>query len=86
MSVAGIQGAEKLLKDIKKKIANWNERSQFTLKGIHNLSRADLDSLEMYANFYIRSGGYGFPGLMEPMGSTKEILEKYGMQTETYSW
>lgn len=86
MANNNIKNAEKLIKDIEKKILNWNERSQFRLKGIGNLSRADLDSLELYANTYIRSGGYGFPGLMKPMGSIAEVLEKYGITAHEYSY
>lgn len=85
--MANIKGAEKLLRDIEKKILNWNERSMFRLKGVGNLSRADLDSLELYAQTYIRSGGYGFPGLMEPRGSIKEVLDKYGVtSSHAYSF
>jgi len=80
-----IKNAQKLIQDIEKKISNWNERSQFRLKGVGNLSRSDLDDLELYANTYIHSGGYGFPGLMKPLGSIAEVLEKYGIITQEFS-
>ena len=74
-----VKGAEKLLKDINKKIAKWNERSQFTIKGVKNLSMSDLGTLQLYAETYIRSNGYGFPGLMKPMGDIAKVLESYGL-------
>lgn len=74
--MANVNAAQTLIKDIEGKIKKWNERSQFTLKGVKNLSRADMDMLEMYANHYIQNGG-NFYGLMEPMGEMKEVFEKY---------
>ena len=76
--MANTKAAEKLIKDIEAKILKWNERSQFTLKGVKNLSRMDMDMIEMYAKAYIRNGGE-FHGLMEPMGEMKEVFEKYKM-------
>ncbi len=71
------KNAEKLLSDIQKKIQNWNERSSFTLKGVKNLSMADLETLELYADTYIRTGG--FYGLMEPRGAIAQVLVKYNI-------
>ncbi|MFW6015515.1 MAG: hypothetical protein ACOCRK_03695 [bacterium] len=77
-----IKGANKLLKDIKKKKDNWNERSCFTIKGVKNLSVADLDTLELYATVFLQNGGYNFYGLMKPLGSVKEVLDKYNVTEE----
>jgi len=71
------KNAEKLLSDIQKKIQNWNERSSFTLKGVKKLSMADLETLELYADTYIRTGG--FYGLMEPRGAIAQVLAKYNI-------
>lgn len=80
------KNAEKLIKDIDKKIRNWDERSQFKIKGVSNLSRADLDQMKLYAEFFIRNGG-SFSGLMKPMGSLKEVLDAYGITEEfSYDW
>lgn len=68
--------AQKLIQDIDKKIYNWNERSMFTIKGVKNLSRADMDIMKMYAEHFIRQGG-NFYGLMDPMGSMEEVMAKY---------
>lgn len=62
---------EKLLKDVEKAFNKWDERSQFVLKGVRNLSVSDLDTLELYAE----TGGHG---LMKPHGYVGEVLAKYG--------
>lgn len=72
-----IKNAKKLIDDINKKIENWNERSAFTLKGVKNLSFADLDSLRFYALTFINKGS--FSGLMEPRGAIAEVLAKYNI-------
>ena len=71
------KAALKLLSDIKKKLDKWNERSSFTLKGVKNLSMSDLDTLQLYANTLLDYGYY--VGLIEPLGTIKEVLSKYGL-------
>ena len=71
------KAALKLLSDIEKKIAKWNERSSFTLKGVKNLSMSDLDTLQLYANTLLNYEYYA--GLREPLGTTEEVLSKYGL-------
>lgn len=71
-----IQNAKKLLADVDKKIKNWNERSLFRLKGVGNLSRSDMDTLQLYAEHFIQNNGYLY-GLMQPLGNIGEVLEKY---------
>jgi len=62
-----------LIEDIEIARRNWDERSQFKLAGIGNLSNSDLDTLELYAREY-----NGF-NLMEPTGNIKAILKKYNV-------
>ena len=69
--------AEKIIRDIDNKIDNWNERSMFTIKGVKNLSMADLDTIKLYAQTYARYES--FDGLMQPRGSVKEVLQAYGL-------
>lgn len=65
-------------KDIDNAIRKWNERSNFTLKGVKNLSRSDLDTLLLYAEYIEKHGTYeGY--LMKPRGAVAEVLEKYGL-------
>lgn len=75
--------AEKLLNDIEKAIRRWDERSCFKLKGISNLSRADLDMLEMYAKRYIANDGQGFNPFMSPRGGVQDVLEAYGITADS---
>lgn len=69
--------AQKVLNDVNKKIEAWNERSCFTLKGVRNLSRSDMDSLIMYAKAVIQYGNYNC--YMEPRGEIRNVLEAYGL-------
>lgn len=71
--------AEKLTKDIYEKIDNWDERSQFTLAGIKNLSMSDLETLIMFCNEYKKYGSLRGYWVNKPM---KTILEKYGWMGE----
>lgn len=68
---------DKLLKDIEKKKETWDERSCFKMKGIGNISRADLDTIELYA----RTGGVG---LRKPLCEVGEVLAKYGYEHPIY--
>lgn len=68
---------DKLISDVNKKLANWNERSTFTLKGVRNLSRSDMDVLLLYAEHYNQYGS--FDGLMDPVGGIKDVLTAYGL-------
>lgn len=61
---------EELLEEIERKLDKWDERSSFVIKGVRNLSRADLDTLELYATYSGR--------LMKPRGEVGEVLAKYG--------
>lgn len=69
----------KLKKEIEKKRRNWNERSNFTLRGQRNLSVADLDAIEFYVDHYLRDGH--IMGFIEPQGAIKEVLDSAGVQT-----
>ena len=70
-----INQAKKLIKDVETKLAKWDERSQFKLKGIGNLSRSDLDTLVLYANIFLRTGH--FHQFREPDGEIGELMRKY---------
>lgn len=74
-----------LLNDIEMAKNNWDERSTFKLKGVRNLSVADLDVIVMYAEQYMKTGG-SFNGLMAPRGNVLEVLNQYNIKdTQTYS-
>lgn len=72
-----MDNALKLIDLIDRKLSNWDERSQFTIKGVSNLSRSDMERLKLYAEKYSKQGN--FNGFMNPMGATKDVLDKYGL-------
>ena len=78
MMGTGIKNAERLIKDVNNKIAKWNERSNFVIKGVSNLSISDLEDLILYAETFKRS--YSFKGLMSPRGKIEEVLTIYGLE------
>lgn len=70
--------ADTLIKDITKKINFWDERSNFTLKGIRNLSMSDLDMIKFYANNYAKYGNVtNYGEFMKPLGDIAEVLKAY---------
>jgi hypothetical protein len=78
-----IKNAVKLINDIDKKKSGWNERSQFKIKSVGNLSYGDLGALELYATQYISNAGKGiegFRGLMPPRGNIEKVLSKYELK------
>ena len=75
-----IEKANKMLRDIQSKIDSWNERSQFTLKGVHNLSRSDMDSIIMYGTAIINFGNYSC--YMEPRCEVRDVLCAYGLASK----
>lgn len=81
-----LSGAVSLEKDILDLRDNWDERSSFSLRGVGNLSRSDLDTLSLYVEYYEKSGGTSFNGLMDPLGEVKEVLDKYGITVVSYGW
>lgn len=76
------KASEKLIKDIKTKILNWNERSQFKIKGVGNLSKSDLDTLTMYAENAIRNPHNPEGGFMPLRGGVREVFIAYGILLE----
>ena len=75
-----VRNAQILLGDIDKALKACDQRSMFTLRGVSNLSRSDLDTLVLYAETFIDSGGIDFGGLMSPIGEIAEVLNKYGIE------
>ena len=65
--------ARKFLAMLERKIDNWDERSCFTVCGVKNLSRSDMDDLILYTEHFIEYGY--FIGLHERLGSIAEVLK-----------
>lgn len=72
--------AKELLQVIKKKQANWDERSQFKIGKIGNLSQSDLGTIELYAQTYIRERSIS--SLMKPLGNVGLVLADYGVKAD----
>ena len=68
-----------IYKDLEK-LRLKNEYRASTLRGVKNMSRSDLDMIELYAETIDRTGSYY--GLMEPRGGVREVLIKYGYLKE----
>ena len=74
--------ARKFLTLLERKIDNWDERSCFTVCGVKNLSRSDMDDLILYTEHFIEYGY--FIGLREPLGSIAEVLKNADLKGENY--
>lgn len=79
-----MENAKKLIKDVEKKIDNWNERSQFKMKTVGNLSFSDMETLKFYAEEKLKRGNINH--LMEPRGGIGEVLSMYGIKKEATFW
>lgn len=71
---------DKLESDIEKALGRWDEKSQFRLGKVRNLSRADLDTLMIYCEA-IRMNGTYKGVLMNPLGYVGEVLRSYNLIT-----
>lgn len=80
-----MENAKTLLKDITNLRSNWDEYSNFRLKGVSNLSLSDIDTIELYANSYIETNGRSFSGYIEPDGAIKEVLDKYDIKVKSFN-
>lgn len=67
-----MKAKEQLRKDVEKALDSWDERSNFTLKGVRNLSFSDLQMIEMYLDLDGQN-------LREPIGEIGEVFEAYGI-------
>lgn len=72
-----MSNSEKLIKAIENKIEKWNERSTFTIKGVKNLSRSDLETILLYVRAFEKSGEIDFGGLAYPRGYVNQVLQGY---------
>lgn len=67
----------KLRADVNKKLDTWNEHSMFTLKGVRNLSRSDMDDLLFFADMLELHGASGFHFIMGR--DVQRVWESYGL-------
>lgn len=69
----------KLRNDVNKKLDNWNERNQFALSGVKNLSLSDMETLLYFCDIYEVSKTLGGIIINNDM---RTILKKYGWKGE----
>ena len=74
-----LAGAKKLQKDIDSAFNKWNERSQFKLGGIGNLSKSDLDILSDICDVVINSDGTETPRGSYHNTEIEKVAKKYGV-------
>lgn len=67
----------RLRKDISDKLSHWDEHSNFTLAGVNNLSRSDLNTLLMCCDFHDKYGDMG--GIAYFSKEIMAVLDKYSV-------
>lgn len=73
-----IKNAQKMIQTINNKLDKIEHQTS-TLKGVKNLSRADLEMAQLYAHNFIRNSGASFSPFIEPTGEIKTLLEKFSV-------
>lgn len=68
-----------LLNSVENCRRKWEERKQFEIVGVKNLSMSDLDTIELYAETIQRTGS--ILGLMQPLGNVKLVFDKFNINT-----
>ncbi len=69
------KNVEKLKKDVQVELMYWDERSQFTLAGVTNLSKSDMDTLLLYCDTWLTNGNVN--SLMPLRGNLLDVWNKY---------
>lgn len=64
-----------LQKDVQVELMYWDEHSQFTLAGVPNLSKADMDTLLLYCDTWLTDGNVN--SLMPLSGGPLDVWNKY---------
>lgn len=75
-----IQNFNRLRQVIKKKLDQWNERSTFTISGVRNLTRSDIDALLMCCDQYERNDDLQSLDYFSP--GVRRVLEEFDMYEE----
>lgn len=68
----------KKLKEVCERIPYENEYNCVAINGIKNLSRSDVDSIELYVDTILKNGSIDW--MMSPRGSVLEVLESAGVE------
>ncbi len=73
-----LKGCIKLKKDIENAVIRWNERSQFRIGGVGNLSRSDIDIMLDICDAIINVNGMNVPNRNTPYDLIP-VFTKYGI-------
>lgn len=65
----------KMITEVNAKIRS-NEYNTVSIKGVKNLSRADLEEIVFFGEQLLATNGT-LQGLMAPLGNVRALLEKY---------
>ena len=82
-AVANKVKAAKRLIDTCERAILGSEYSLYSIRGVENLSRSDVDTIIFYCQYYIKNKTIG--GLMPPRGGVGEVLKKINL-TEKNDW
>ena len=78
-----VQAAKRLIDTCERAIL-VGEYNLFTIRGVENLSRSDLDMIIYYCNYFITNKTIG--GLMPPRGGVRDVLKKIDIVEKGEGW
>jgi hypothetical protein len=78
-----IKRAKNLIETCEREIFN-GEYGTFTIRGVENLSRSDIDTIIFYCQYFINNKTIG--GLMPPRGGVAEVLKKIELVEKAEDW
>jgi hypothetical protein len=83
-AVANKVKAAKRLIDTCERAILGSEYSLYSIRGVENLSRSDVDMIIYYCNYFITNKTIG--GLMPPRGGVGEVLKKIDIVEKGEGW
>ncbi len=78
-----VKAAKRLIETCEREIFK-SEYSLFTIRGVENLSRSDVDTIILYCEYYIKNKTIG--GLMPPRGGVADVLKKIEIVDKHEEW
>lgn len=78
-----VKAAKRLIETCEREIFK-SEYNLFTIRGVENLSRSDVDTIMLYCEYYIKNKTIG--GLMPPRGGIAEVLKKIDIVDKNEEW
>lgn len=78
-----VKAARRLIETCEREIFK-SEYALFTIRGVENLSRSDVDTIMLYCEYFIKNKTIG--GLMPPRGGVAEVLKKIDITDKNEEW